>query len=63
MATDSSTFAWRIPWTEEPGGLCSRGRKGSDTTEQVKLSVYIFPNLPSYTFQYIPYTQKRLAYL
>jgi len=21
MATHSSTFAWRIPWTEEPGGL------------------------------------------
>ena len=21
MATHSSNFAWRIPWTEEPGGL------------------------------------------
>jgi len=21
MATHSSTLAWRIPWTEEPGGL------------------------------------------
>ena len=21
MATHSSTFAWRVPWTEEPGGL------------------------------------------
>ena len=21
MATHSSTFAWGIPWTEEPGGL------------------------------------------
>ena len=21
MATYSSIFAWRIPWTEEPGGL------------------------------------------
>ena len=21
MATDSSNLAWRIPWTEEPGGL------------------------------------------
>ena len=21
VATHSSTFAWRIPWTEEPGGL------------------------------------------
>ena len=24
MATPSSTLAWRIPWTEEPGGLQSR---------------------------------------
>ena len=23
MATHSGTFAWRIPWTEEPGGLQS----------------------------------------
>ena len=23
MATDSSILAWRIPWTEEPGGLKS----------------------------------------
>ena len=22
MATHSSVLAWRIPWTEEPGGLC-----------------------------------------
>ena len=22
MAPHSSTLAWRIPWTEEPGGLC-----------------------------------------
>ena len=21
MAPDSSTLAWKIPWTEEPGGL------------------------------------------
>ena len=25
MATHSSIFAWRIPWTEEPGGLQSLG--------------------------------------
>ena len=25
MATHSSTLAWRIPWTEEPGGLLSIG--------------------------------------
>ena len=25
MATHSNTLAWRIPWTEEPGGLQSTG--------------------------------------
>ena len=25
MVTHSSIFAWRIPWTEEPGGLQSMG--------------------------------------
>ena len=32
MATHSSTPAWRIPWTEEPGGLQSMGlqRVGRD---------------------------------
>ena len=25
MAAHSSTLAWRIPWTEEPGGLPSMG--------------------------------------
>ena len=25
MATHSSIFAWRIPWTGEPGGLQSMG--------------------------------------
>ena len=34
MATHSSTLAWRIPWTEEPGGLQSTGSKrvGHDFT-------------------------------
>ena len=32
MATHSSILAWRIPWTEEPGGPQSMGHKESDTT-------------------------------
>ena len=31
VATHSSVLAWRIPWTEEPGGLQSLGRKELDT--------------------------------
>ena len=27
MATHSSTLAWKIPWTEEPGGLQSMGSR------------------------------------
>ena len=30
MATHSSILAWRIPWTEEPGGLQSMGCEESD---------------------------------
>ena len=35
MATHSSILAWRIPWTEDSGGLqySPCGRKESDTTE------------------------------
>ena len=33
MATHSSIPAWRIPWTEEPGGLQSMGSQELDTTE------------------------------
>ena len=33
LATYSSTLAWRIPWTEEPGGIQSMGSQESDTTE------------------------------
>ena len=32
-ATHSSILAWRIPWTEEPGGLQSWGRTELDMTE------------------------------
>ena len=33
MATHSNILAWRIPRTEELGGLQSMGRRESDTTE------------------------------
>ena len=32
MATDSSVLAWRIPWTEEPGGLQSMGSQRVEHT-------------------------------
>ena len=39
MATHSSTLAWRIPWTEEPGGLQSWDHRESDTTEQLSTAL------------------------
>ena len=35
MAPHSSTFAWKIPWTEEPGRLQSMGLLESDMTERL----------------------------
>ena len=39
MATHSSILAWRIPWTEEPGGLQSLGSQESDTTERLSTCI------------------------
>ena len=34
MSANSTILAWRIPWTEEPGGLQSMGlQKVLDTTD------------------------------
>ena len=35
MAPHSSTLAWKIPWTVEPGRLQSMGSLESDTTERL----------------------------
>ena len=40
MATHSSVLAWRIPRTEEPGGLQPWGHTELDTTEQLYLSLH-----------------------
>ena len=63
VATHSSILAWRIPWTEEPGGLQPKGsqivrhdwatkhkHKNSSTYSLVLLndnSTYIYNNLSS----------------
>ena len=43
MATHSSILAWRIPWTEESGGLQSMGVTKSqlDITEHTHRDLYI----------------------
>ena len=35
MATHSSILAWRIPWTEEPGGLQPMGSQEPNMTERL----------------------------
>ena len=39
MAPHSSTLAWKIPWTEEPGRLQSMGSLELDTTERLHFPV------------------------
>ena len=43
MAPHFSTLAWKIPWTEEPGGLQSMGsrRVGHDFTFHFSLSTFM----------------------
>ena len=33
MTVRSDILPWKIPWTEEPGGLQSMGLQGSDMAE------------------------------
>ena len=47
MATHSSALAWKIPWTEEPGGLQSTGSQRVGT------------QLSNFTFHY--YSTERVC--
>ena len=54
MATHSSTLAWKIPWTKEPGGLQSMGlqrvrhdRATSLSFTEFKLSCVIVSSGPT----------------
>ena len=47
MATHSSILAWKIPWTEEPGGYSPGGCKESDTTKQLHFQFHFFTIGPS----------------
>ena len=42
MAVHSSILAWRISWTEEPGGLQSMGLQELDMTEQLTFTFIIY---------------------
>ena len=42
MATHSSIFAWRIPWTEEPSRYNPQGCKESGRTEHRTLFTHLY---------------------
>ena len=49
MATHSSSLAWKIPWTEEPGGLqLVHGVAESAMTELISTAppAWLFPSNP-----------------
>ena len=41
MATHSSFLAWRVPWTEEPGGLRSMGLQRVGWTRLKRLGTHV----------------------
>ena len=50
MATHSSTLAWRIPWTEEPGGLqfMEKQRVGHDCATTFLFFISINASVSAY---------------
>ena len=40
IVTHSSIFAWKIPWTEEPGGLQPMGLKSWTLSKHAQFSSY-----------------------
>ena len=50
MAIHSSTIAWKIPWTEEPGGYSPRDRKELDTTDATKQQQQQQPSITQQIF-------------
>ena len=48
MATHSSVLAWRILWTEEPGGLQSTGLKSwTQLSERARTHTHTHTHTPS----------------
>ena len=50
MATHSSTLAWKIPWTEEPGGLQSKGLQRVRHNWATSLSLSLGFEIPDHSF-------------
>ena len=50
MATHSNILAWRIPWTEEPGGLQSTGSQS--LTQLKRLSLHACMHIHAHKYRY-----------
>ena len=68
MATHSSILAWRIPWTEKPGGLQSArsqslagyrkwGHKELDMTEQLTLLMTKMTVIKTFAYDVFDHSQ------
>ena len=61
IATHSNILAWRIPWTEEPGGLQSIGSQKSWTPlNQLSMQAYIYTHTHTHIYTY---TYKDCSYI
>ena len=61
MATYSNILAWKIPWTEEPGGLQSTGKQ-SRTWQSLTLSLFFHHRKPCSKNDYSPFTQREMRH-
>ena len=57
MATHSSTLAWKIPWTEEPGRLQSMG------LQRVRQGLSDFNSLHLHSHSPTPWPQKNIHHV
>ena len=62
MATHSNILAWRIPETEEPGGLPSMGSHRVDTTEATQQQDDAYEPLKRMAQSYADITKRRFEY-
>ena len=63
MASHSSTFAWRIPWMEEPGGLPSTGshRAGHDWSDAAAAAAAHWKVVLTFLLHWIRHTEVQTA--
>ena len=59
MTTPSSILAWRIPWTEEPGGLRSLGLQRHNVVTKYTAPIWLRPWTLNTSFSLLSFEGKR----